>query len=175
MKTFEIKHNPHPKMRYEITLMVHDAPGPFESVSGYAHYEVTNKECSPENALNGTWDQRPITTIPISFTPTEEGTYIGAVHLDQLQDEDYFGLGMCHWGLNSAGATLRIKAKEFVLGLSLEEILSRKSIPTYFVKADYESASGGGFAVSSTSRESFKPDSRTDIFSMSLRAKEDFQ
>src|ERR1700752_4864262 len=83
MKTPDIKLNPHPRMRYEIALTIHDAPGPFDSVSGYMQYEVTDKHCSPENPISGTWNP-PFKDIPIAFTRMGDNIYTGTVHFDLL-------------------------------------------------------------------------------------------
>ncbi|MQQ99823.1 hypothetical protein [Glaciimonas soli] len=53
MNTPDIKQNPHPKMRYEITLTIKDAPGPFDAVTGFMQYDVTNEQCSPYNEFIG--------------------------------------------------------------------------------------------------------------------------
>lgn len=42
MKTPDIKQNSHSKMRYEVTLTVNSAPGPFDAVMGFVQYTVMN-------------------------------------------------------------------------------------------------------------------------------------
>jgi hypothetical protein len=62
MNAPDIKHNPYPKMRYEITLTIKGAPGPFESIKGYMLYKVTNEQCAPFERFAGIYRPPPAIT-----------------------------------------------------------------------------------------------------------------
>ncbi|MDL9998462.1 hypothetical protein QTI24_07620 [Variovorax sp. J22P240] len=175
MKTPDIKQNPHPKMRYEITLTIQDAPGPFESVEGYVYYEVTNKECSPENPISGTWGQRPTASIPLVFTPIADGVYTGTVYLDLLQDEDYFGLGVCHWKFGTAGASLKAKEVGFTPGISSASIATGRSETTYFSREHYVDTTAKGMSFGGVPLSAWITKQPDRFFSATLIAKEQLE
>jgi hypothetical protein len=135
MNTPDIKQNPHPRQRYELIATI-GAPGAFESVRGYAYYQVSNASCVPQAPLTGGRNM-PNTSHDFELTRAEDGSYRGYFYLDQLKDEDYFGLGVCHWELMSAGPILRTHGQSFSPGLVLREILANKTETAYFKKATY--------------------------------------
>lgn len=59
-----ITFNPHPKMRYELTLSLPDAPGPFDTMDGSVLYMVSNASCVPEQPISGA-RLTPEKTLPI--------------------------------------------------------------------------------------------------------------
>ena len=135
----DIKLNPHPVQRYEITVTT-NAPGSFDKMTGGAAYEVRNVDCSPKDAFTG------IRKIPnhapdFPMTKLDDHTYTGYVYLDQMQDEDYFGLGVCHWALTSAGAGFDVHDMTFGVSLNLEEIRDQKSVTRYFKKQAFQDRS----------------------------------
>lgn len=130
----DIKLNPHPTQRYELIATV-DAPGAFDSVEGFLSYDVTNVECVPKNPVEGARNV-PTTSRSFVLTRVDERTWKGSFYRDLLQDEDYFGLGVCHWELANASPVFRVHATSFspafVLGDSIEGTLTR-----YFKRSDY--------------------------------------
>lgn len=40
-------------MRYEITMAIQGAPGPFDAVSGFVQYKVSNDHCVPLTRVIG--------------------------------------------------------------------------------------------------------------------------
>ena len=137
MKTPDIKQNPHPTKRYEITLTIKDAPGPFDSVTGYMQYEVTNEQCAPMDEFTGVYRKPPIQRRPIVFTRIDNDVYSGAVFLDSLQDENYYGLGVCHWAMTAAIVRLNIHSVTFSPDITGKAIASQQSSTQYFWKESY--------------------------------------
>ncbi|TPG11783.1 hypothetical protein EAH75_10875 [Rhodanobacter glycinis] len=178
MKTPDIKQNPHPKMRYEITMTIQGAPGPFDSVSGFVQYKVSNGHCVPLTPISGA-TLPPESRIPISFTRVSDNLYKGVIYTDLMQDDDYYGLGVCHWSVVAASADLKIKTTALSPAIFHDDIVAQKSVATYFVNSDYldnSSANGEERVVSGNPNRAFYlPASRTDLFSIALAAKEDFQ
>lgn len=143
MDTPEIKQNPRPKMRHEIILTIKDAPGPFESVEGRMQYDVVNKNCAPKDEWTGVYQTPPSQYPPIVFSKISDYVYIGGLYLDMLEDEDYFGLGACHWSMFSAQVFLKAKAIIFDASISKNDLLAGNSAVIYFHKASYFSESKG--------------------------------
>lgn len=135
MNTPEIKQNPNPKQRYEITLAVQDAPGPFESVEGFMGFDI-DKDCAPVQAISGAQPGLG-KVVPFVLEPVGANTYRGTVYLDLLQDADYFGLGVCHWHLTSAFARMKVGEVTFSPDLSNKEAVSGQLKTEYFPKLDY--------------------------------------
>lgn len=136
MKTLDIKHNPHPKMRYEITLTFEHAPGPFESVTGYMQHQVLDKRCVPESFFEGARIM-PDNPIDFAFARITDHKYVGTVYLDLLQDENYFGLGVCHWTMTLAGVSIKAQAASFETSISLENIVAQRPATAYLPKRAY--------------------------------------
>src|SRR6185312_12180529 len=71
--------NPHPKERYELTFTVHDAPGPFDSVTADVLYVVNNPMCIPHDPFTGGQSKSPGVTRPIPLERIAPQTYRGEV------------------------------------------------------------------------------------------------
>lgn len=141
----DIKLNPHPQQRYEITVTV-DAPGPFDSVKGYAFYQVSNPSCIPQAPLTG-GRSMPNISHDFELTQVSKGTYRGYFYLDQFQNEDYFGLGTCHMDLMSVAPDFNVHGESFNTALMLDDVVGQKSKTTYFSKKEYFERTLGGAAL----------------------------
>lgn len=175
--TPDIKQNPHPAMRYDVTITITGAPGPFDSVGGFMQYEVTNKACVPETGgpMNP-MRLAPMSNPPIVFTKVADNIYKGTVYADYFLDEDYFGLGVCHWSLVNVSAELKIRNITLVPSISPDELFSQKSIPTYFVRQMYEIHSDIELSdFGEPNPSNYPPDRQKGIFTITLASREDFQ
>lgn len=169
MKKPDIKHNPNPKMGYEITLIIDDAPGPFESVTGLMQYEVANERCAPEHPISGS-RHPPLAPVPFSLSRVGDNTYTGTLYLDLLLSEDYFGLGMCHWTMKYASIGMRAGGVTFSAGISGEKISAQASELTYFPKDIY--GRDGDIPMGGTPRSRWITDDASKFFTAMLSAKE---
>ena len=170
MKTPDIKQNPHPTKRYEITIEIKGAPGPFDSVNGFALFQVDNVECAPVEPSAGV-HLTPQKSVPLALTRVGN-TYKGTFYGDQLLDENYFGLGVCHWALASAGVNLNVQKVVFSAGLVVNEINAQKPLTTYYANASYHDTKdqGGDTGTIGTPYILQHP---TEFFSATLAVKED--
>jgi hypothetical protein len=179
MKNPDIKQNPHPRMRYEITMTIQGAPGPFDSVDGFVQYKVSNDRCVPLTPISGA-TLPPEKSVPIEFSHVSDNVYKGTLYADLLQDEDYFGLGVCHWAVVAATASLKVKKADFSPYLFADSILKQSSETLYFSKKQLEAASHGEFGppvvsgVLPAEYKNFKPEWQQDMFPIVLVAKKDF-
>ncbi|MEP7185128.1 MAG: hypothetical protein ABI767_04755 [Rhodanobacter sp.] len=128
--------NLHPKQAYEITINIVGAPGSFDSVTGFMGYEIANKECVPKDPISGTRNG-PGKSIPIILTHTGDTEYNGIVHLDLLEDDNYYGLGTCQWIMTSIAILPKKHGVEFSSGMFKDEIVSLSVIADYFSKSSY--------------------------------------
>lgn len=129
------KKNPHPVKRYEITATA-DAPGPWDSVKGYIVYEVSNRECVPRGSFTG-GQNIPNIDFDFDMTRVDDKTWKGYFYEDLLQDEDYFGLGACHWSVATIAPKFTVHGSSFTPGDALSVFQSKGQETEYFRKADF--------------------------------------
>ncbi|MBX3713059.1 MAG: hypothetical protein KF800_13950 [Lysobacter sp.] len=174
-----IKENPNPKQAYRIEMRIENAPGPFGLVEGAAQYDVQNyEECGEINRVAGTISR--ITVSPeIIWTPKGDGVYEAVVLADRMLDEDYFGRGVCRWGMTEVRAALRATGTKgetrFVPGLLPEEIRSGQPVTWYFVHRLYPKAELQEDFVDLGSRDigEYKPELRDSTFTVTFTRKGD--
>jgi hypothetical protein len=131
-----IRDNPNPRQKYEV-VVTSAAPGPWDSVQGYVGYTVTNVKCVPQLPLEGAREV-PNTGRKFKLTSTDGGkTWIGYFYRYMIQDEDYFGLGVCHWDVESVGPSFYVHGEVFGPGVNLQEMLVPKTYTSYFKKVKY--------------------------------------
>jgi hypothetical protein len=177
MSTPDIKQNPHPAKRYEITMTIEGAPGAFDSVDGYVMFQIQNDDCVPLQPGSGA-RLAPRKSVPLTLSKVNDSnSYKSTFYLDQLKDENYFGLGICHWNVGGAGLNLKVRNVTFSPSMSLQDIQSQKTISRYFIDEDYHDARKGAehmlpVNIGESSPDGYKPELRTQLFSVTLTAKE---
>ncbi|WP_426400408.1 hypothetical protein ACN9M1_20575 [Ralstonia sp. R-29] len=170
-RSIDIHDNPTPKRGYEVTLEVHQPPGPFDGAArGWVLYRVGNSRCLPLTPLEGA-TLFPEKTIAFNVTRVSASVYRGTVFLDRLQDQDYYGLGICHWTINTLGIELLGNGVKFNTAMSGSELLAGKPVTTYYVVADYQGALDHADAVGFTNRTLFRTTPPGGIFDMTLTAR----
>lgn len=146
----KFRQNPSPKQAYRVILDVSNAPGPFASIEGFAQYAAPDCTYVINEAAGAT--AHPEQRIPVTYTKQDDGTYAGIVHTDAMLDEDYFGKGICRWGLVVVSAQMRATGAQgetrFFASLDREALLGgkpqtrvheRKRYPRDPVIADFSS------------------------------------
>jgi hypothetical protein len=169
--------NPQPKRAYAITLRIADAPGPFASVEGFAQYNIVNQDCLPAmNTFSGAQSEPNRTTPSINFVKVSDDTYTATVYVDLMQDADYFGNGVCRWEFVMVRAQLRAtgdKAEtEFLPTIRAESVLAQESETKYFPSWRYPRSDIDDFPSFGNDPDYYKSDLRSDLFSITLAAKE---
>lgn len=139
------KKNPRPVQRYEVTATA-EAPGPWDRVKGYISYEVVNTKCTPENKFLGVHIMPTDVGVDIEMTRVSENTWKGYFYRDYVQDEDYYGLGVCHWDAVSAGGVFTVHGEVFASSSTLDDFMRNGPQMEYFKKSEYwdRSLSGDG-------------------------------
>jgi hypothetical protein len=172
MKKIEIKKNPHPAMRYDITMTINDAPGRFDEMVVFATYQVMNDACVPLQPGSGA-RLNPMTEQVLPLTRVNEHVYTATMYVDQFQDEDYYGLGVCHWTSTGVQANLRIHKVTVSPDMSLNDVIGQKTVTVPFSKLDFTDPTQAGLD-SGPPRNSHAPLVPSNSFSITLAAKEHF-
>jgi len=129
------KRNPHPVRRYEVTAVA-DAPGAWDSVKGYASYEVVNIECTPENKFVGVHMKPKDVSVSFEMTRVADNTWKGYFYRDAMLDEDYYDLGVCRWDATQVAPSFVIRGVAFGASEMTDEALKAPQT-TYFKKSDF--------------------------------------
>ena len=168
-----IQRNPHPTA-YEVTLAIKDAPGPFEVVKAAMQYEVLDKQCLPD--LGGMAGTRAslLEWVQVELSKQADGTYRGEIYDGLLKDEDYYGLGVCHWSLVTVQFKLQAHDNEedarFSHHIFHDDIRVGADIQAYFWNGRYPKGAFPGMTVpSELDLEKFKPSVRDQLFSLDLK------
>ncbi|WP_230598254.1 hypothetical protein [Xanthomonas albilineans] len=127
--------NPHPVKRYEVIATSY-APGPWDSITGYVHYDVINTKCVPVSPFIGAQNV-PVTGIEIPMDRVDDHTWKGYFYRDALRDEDYFNLGLCHWDVTSISVNTIGKGVRFGWGGMLGDLLRGSTGMSYFKRSSY--------------------------------------
>lgn len=170
MEEPDVKHNPNPRMRYEISLEVKDAPRQIDRIQGYVAFKVENDRCVPMTPLVG-W-LAPRWTEATTFKRISKSLYRAEVFADSLVDEDYYGLGICHWKLESAGAEISLGPINIASGIVGREVIDGSSSTRYFANGSRNDIRTELTDNGAPLREDYK--SPSDTFSVTISSREAF-
>jgi len=136
--------NPAPVKAYQVTLRIHGAPGTFQHVRGSAQYDVINEEqCGHIEPATGT-PSRITSQEPLELTRISDEEYQGTLYLDRMQDQDYYGRGLCRWEFTGAGALLKAtgahEETRFLTFMDAPELVAGKTYTRYYPLRDYPRA-----------------------------------
>lgn len=168
----QIKRNPNPTA-YEITMTIENAPGPFGIVEGVMQYETAlNDPCMPYlGGMAGT-RMRLKEHVPVTLMPIGEDKYRGIYYTDLLVDEDYYGLGVCHWSMIAARVSLAAGVvtegeTRFFENIFYDDLVSKDRVKVYFWKQHYPKETIANLRVPGEEDiGKFKPEVRDDLFSL---------
>jgi hypothetical protein len=167
MKKPDIKLNPNPRMRYEITVTVQDAPGPFDRVEGTVDYKVANRECVPLTPVVGA-TVVPEKRVTMELKPAGNNVYKGHLFADLIQDEDYYGLGVCHWTVVGANADFSHDIIDFSAAIFKDELVKSGAVKKYFANASYTDLDMKRVDIGEDSPDQYKD--RAHTFSISIKS-----
>ncbi|WP_090177996.1 hypothetical protein [Luteibacter sp. UNC138MFCol5.1] len=165
----DIKLNPHPKMRYEITMTVEGAPGPFEKIEGHVDYHVSNPNSVPLTPFSGATVE-PQADAPLTFEHVGGNVYKAFFYADRFLDEDYFGQGVCRWSLVGVTGNLIHEPITFSPSIFKDDVFSGRAVTRWFANDSYEDGSMRRIDIGASSAKEYKkPD---DVFSVTLQTVE---
>lgn len=171
MDDSDIRHNPHPKQAYEVTVQIQDAPGPFDFIKAELSFQVSNPQCVPADPFSGA-KKVPTNYPTVALKPLGSGYYSGTIYLDLLQDDNYFGLGTCHWEANGMIVTLGAFNRTYGAHLAIEEIRSQQTSTRYVPRWLYAPAEIDGMNYPAGPLDSDVKANPGNFFSITLTAKE---
>ena len=128
--------NNRPLMRYEFTVRVDGAPGPFDRVEAVADYRVKNEDCVSLTPVTGA-TVAPEKRMPLELLPSEKNVYKFEFFADRLQDQDYFHKGVCHWSIVAVSANLWNKNVNFSAPLFNEDLFAGRPVTRYYSNRSY--------------------------------------
>lgn len=140
--------NPSPRQRYDITMTIKDAPGPFGMVKFWAHYLAPDCMYWTDKFAGTTG--KPTHTIEMPFQKLNDTTYVGTVYLDGMVDDNYYGDGLCHWQLTEVAVGLKATGADtetgFAPDISPETILAQRDETRFMWREYYPRAGIDNFA-----------------------------
>jgi hypothetical protein len=179
------KLNPAPTQAYEIRLTLAnatdlssaaDGKSPFTVVEGTVQFDASNgARCGKSNALSG-----HVPTMsshePFRLSRVSATEYVGTLYADMLQDEDYYGRGVCHWTLTEARVAARARADSantrFVAALPAQQVFAAGTQARYFWKGYYPSFEQRQHTdFGSAQLDAVPADKRGEFFTMTLTAR----
>ncbi|MEA9607527.1 hypothetical protein QY702_14010 [Xanthomonas campestris pv. plantaginis] len=171
------KLNPNPRKAVEVTLTLKNAPGAFGLVQGAAQYDVSNEDAcgkvQPETGTAG----RITSQEDFALKKVSDTEYRGTVYLDLMQDEDYYGRGVCHWEFTGASVMLKATGAEeetrFLSFIEAKTVTAQQTQTKYYWSKGYPRSESKSFPdTGELSPEKFKADIRNELFTITLAAKE---
>lgn len=90
---------------------------------------------------------RPEHSLALNVQPIEIHRFATMLNADALVDENYFGLGICHWSLNWATVRFESATTRFVGAIAMDQIATGKSVKLYYLTSDYHQKQSVGTAV----------------------------
>ncbi|SFW62844.1 hypothetical protein SAMN02800691_2677 [Luteibacter sp. UNCMF366Tsu5.1] len=171
MKQPDVKLNPNPRMRYEITMTIKGAPGPFDRIEGSIDYKVGNPDSVPLTPFSGATVE-PQRHEAVEFKKVSENVYKAEIYADKFLDEDYFGKGVCHWVVEGLSADLIVGSHTLSPAMYRNDIFTGASITKYFANASYTFRDRSSIDIGNSDPKDYKrPD---DTFSVTLSSTEKF-
>ena len=132
--------NPHPKQAYRLRIKINDAPGPLKLMRNMS-VGYGARDCSYIiNHIEGA-SANPEKKVRAETRKLAEFEYEAIIYADAVQDEDYFGEGVCHWKAEGFGlgfqATGSPNETIFNFGDSLNDLIEKKTLTKYYWKWSY--------------------------------------
>ena len=132
--------NPHPKQAYRLRIKINDAPGPLKLMRNMS-VGYGARDCSYIiNHIEGV-SANPEKKVRAETGKLAEFEYEAIIYADAVQDEDYFGEGICHWKPEGFGlgfqATGSPNETIFNFGDSLDDLIEKKTLTKYYWKGGY--------------------------------------
>jgi hypothetical protein len=133
------KQNPAPKHSYALALRFAGLPAAVTRLSVTANYEVDNLDCVPVDYTKAMGGVRlpPEQRIELTLQRIDDHTYATTVHEDAFLDEDYYGLGVCHWALGTASVHFHSPSTQFVGGISADQLTAEAEVTEHYLVRDF--------------------------------------
>lgn len=165
--------NNHPRMKYEVTVKVDGAPGPFDRIEAVADYRVNNEDCVALTPLIGA-NVPPEKRLPLELLPSGNNIYKFEFFADRFQDQDYFDKGICHWSVVAVSANLWIRNVNFSAPLFNKDLFQGRPVTRYYSNRSYSTTGLDRVDVGEANPEQYK-DEVGATFSITVDARPGLQ
>lgn len=131
--------NPAPKRSYDITLRFDGLPAAPTQVTAFVDYDVDNIECVPPDYTKAVGGVRlpPEHRVELALKRVDDNTFTATVHEDALVDEDYYGLGICHWAMGATTVHFSSPTTQFIGGIGADELVAEKDSTDHYLVRDF--------------------------------------
>jgi len=161
--------NPHPRMKYEVTVKVDGPPGPFDRIEATADYRVKNEDCVVLTPLTGA-TVPPEKRIPLTLLRSGNNRYTFEFFADLIQDKDYFDRGVCHWSVVAVSANLWIENVNFSAPLFHDDVFRGDPVTRYYSNRSYATRHMDRVDMGEANRDQYENEAKA-TFSITLDAR----
>ena len=140
----EYKNNPAPQQRYELTMEINNAPGPFKDISASAYYSAPNCYYYIPTLVPHDVSAWPRATQRIDLVQESDTQWKGIFYADaMLNQDDGSGKRTCHWKMDDTSSTVYFSASNaredtlFTASLSEKDLHAEKTVILYYYKGAY--------------------------------------
>ncbi|MBJ9974474.1 hypothetical protein IAE35_12785 [Pseudomonas sp. S75] len=165
--------NPHPRMKYEVSVKVDGSPGPFDRIEAIADYRVKNEDCIALTPLTGA-TVPPEKRVPLTLLRSGNNRYTFEFFTDRIQDQDYFDRGVCQWSIVAVSANLWIENVNFSAPLFHDDIFQNHPVTRYYSNRSYATRHMDRVDVGEPNRDQYE-DEANATFSITLDARKTSQ
>lgn len=112
----EVKINRFPKAAFDVTMRFADLPFDVSPPKAWVHFKVSNLDCvaSDPTLAPGGIRLAPEHGLELTVDRRDDRTFGATLHTDALQDSNLFGLGACHWILETLTVQFSTPTTTFV-------------------------------------------------------------
>lgn len=169
----QARQNPAPKRVYVLALRFTGLPAAVTRLSVTANYEVDNLDCVPVDYTKAIGGIRlpPEQRIELTLQKIDDNTYATTVSEDAFLDEDYYGLGVCHWALGTASVHFHSPATQFVGGISADQLTAEAEVTEHYLVRDFAQKPAVGDVVFGEDAPNFYLPSLGPQFKLSISAR----
>lgn len=165
----DIRRKPQPRSLYDVAVTVRGAPGGFDRTEGWTDYRVTNEPCVPLMPITGA-TSAPEWREPIAFKAVGDNLYQGQIVTDLLADEDYYGLGVCHWDVVAATIVFAVKGVSFTTPLFKADLTQGRAVTRYYSDRSYTTTDLDRVDLGENNRAQYQNEA-DETFSITVQAK----
>jgi hypothetical protein len=170
LPVIEVKHKASTKASHILVANFSGLPAPLSNVTATADYVVDDVECVPSQQDSGA-RLRSEHSQQLVLQRDENYRFATTFDIDGLQDEDYFGLGICHWALEWVTVRFESETTKFVGALSIDQIKTGKSVQLHYLADDFENKPESGVTVFGEETDIFRAEAGPR-FTLTLTANE---
>lgn len=163
--------NKNPNTWISVEADTSDLPIPVDTATFSATYTIDNLSCLKPRRISGAIAP-PFISLRIDAQRVSPKTFRAKVAADRFEDEDYDGLGPCHWRLASVDFTLKHEARQLTAGMDGKSALGFSPVKNYFSDWSITSAPTDEPQPGLTDPDAARAGNAGKIYVVTVKAKE---